>query len=243
MEREARNPQIVFPAGGMSMLDGPTNGAGPYKAYSLSATRTGQLSRMAGKTATGNLGVPIMGFVNFWSPTGFIINITQTGGTVGTVIGNTVTIPGGSTAITQYYGYWTDPDGYTGSETLDSGITGSVTQLTSGEWFADYTADAKDVSCNDVTLSGTLTLVGQSPFSYEVNTCVIISACGLPGRGVKITSDDGIQTCYLTGAGFLSFTPTYRQVLPTWRVVISSATQTLVDEVVSSATEPSLNLP
>lgn len=245
MERATRVPELVFPAGGMNMLEGPTaENNQAYKAYSLSATRTGELSRMVGKVATGNLGVPIMGFVDFWSPNGFIVNLTQTGigtGIVGTVIAETVTIPTSSTSTVHYYGY-SDEDGWHPGETYDEDLTGSVTQLTNGAWYADYTANAKNEECEDEELSGSLLLVGTPPFSFVLNTCVIISACGLPGRGVKITSGNGIDTCYLTGAGFIDFSPSYRQVLPTWHIVISSSTRVLVDTIVSSATEPVLNL-
>lgn len=65
------------------MVDGPTaENQRFYKAYGVSTIRPGQVSRMTGKTVTANLGTPIMGFAQFWSPLGYIVGLEQEEGSL-----------------------------------------------------------------------------------------------------------------------------------------------------------------
>lgn len=248
MERSSQYPEFVLQAGGIDRVAGKTTADEDtwFSAEGVVGDYRGQFSRMTGKVAQGNLGVPIMGFAQFWSPLGYMVGLQQTGyGTEfpGEVSGEIILVPPGSTSIPQYFGF-SGSGGTEAEETFDDDIEGTVTQLTPNQWFADWTGVSPDPSCVNQNLSGTIgPLNGDSPFSNQLNNCDPTAACALPGRGVRIISNDGIETCYLTGAGWISWNPSYRLELATWHIVITGSSGVLLDQVVASSTEPVLNLP
>lgn len=228
-ERETLSRDLVTPAGGMSVVNGQvTENELLYFAKGVSAERPGELARQNGKLATDDIGSPIMGFAQFFSPQGYMTTITQTGytftesGPDGSTAGGPPTFPSVTPPVIG--------SGNPNSPYIQSGIVRGVTSTLSDsgilygpagggpptspsaptQWYGYFSGIAANEVCLPVQINTTIgPLSGESPFSYVLNECVLISACGLGGRGVKIIDANGNSACYLEGAGFYSGTVTF----------------------------------
>lgn len=82
-------------------------------------------------------------------------------------------------------------------------------------WYADFTSVARNEQCEDVEIDGRVgPIPGKPPFTFEINACSPVVACGLNGRGIRITSSDGYISDHLVGAGFVSWEAEFNYINP-----------------------------